>query len=60
MATQRMQSGMRCPACGAAMTHYETEDEGSGDVLFPVAYWACGECPKYIHDWEDEYEEPPA
>lgn len=52
---------MHCPVCEKKLgreEYHEGEDEGSGDVLRPYAYWLCGECNTQIHDWDDEFDYP--
>ena len=46
---------VNCPKCGAAMTFWEGEDEGSGDVLIPYAHYWCAACDVTIHDYDDEF-----
>ena len=40
------------------MIYCEGEDEGSGDVLIPFAYWFCPACGHTVRDFEDDFDPP--
>lgn len=47
---------MYCPECRMPMLYHEGEDEGSGDVLVPYAYWFCPTCGHTVRDFEDAFD----